>query len=468
MRKRFFLFVAVVAAFVMAAAAPKAKYVFFFIGDGMGVNQVNGTETYLGALKGRIGIEPLCFPSFPNSAFVNTQSATNGVTDSAAGGTALATGNKTKNGALGVLKDLTTRVKSIAEEARDEGYAVGISTTVSVDHATPGAFYAHVKNRNMYHEIGLQLIDSKFDFFAGSEFLQPNKNGEDLYELCRKGGYTIARGLKDFEAKKTGADRIILFQTPEAARINTSCLPYKLDRKADDLTLRQIAESGIDYLMNRHKKGFFFMLEGGKIDWGCHSNDAAAAFNEIIDMDAAVKVAYEFYKKHPKETLIVISADHETGGLALGRGPYELHLDRLQYQRNTAAKFSARADSLFKSKGADNVTWDDMKALLTDGFGFWSHVNISADQENRLKASFEATKAGAARQKNEYDSTNGISTTAKKVLDECALVGWQSGGHSNGYVPVFAIGAGAEQYHGRIDNTLIPKYMAKAMGINFK
>ena len=80
MRKRFFLFVAVVAAFVMAAAAPKAKYVFFFIGDGMGVNQVNGTETYLGALKGRIGIEPLCFPSFPNSAFVNTQSATNGVT----------------------------------------------------------------------------------------------------------------------------------------------------------------------------------------------------------------------------------------------------------------------------------------------------------------------------------------------------------------------------------------------------
>ena len=117
MRKRFFLFVAVVAAFVMAAAAPKAKYVFFFIGDGMGVNQVNGTETYLGALKGRIGIEPLCFPSFPNSAFVNTQSATNGVTDSAAGGTALATGNKTKNGALGVLKDLTTRVKSIAEEA---------------------------------------------------------------------------------------------------------------------------------------------------------------------------------------------------------------------------------------------------------------------------------------------------------------------------------------------------------------
>lgn len=467
MKKRFITTLTFAFVGIMMFALPKAKYVFYFIGDGMGVNQVNAAETYLGALQGKIGIVPLCFPSFPNSALVNTQSGTNGVTDSAAGGTALASGNKTHNGTLGMLKDLTTNVKSIAEEARDEGYAVGISTTVSVDHATPGAFYAHVQGRGEYHKIGLQLIDSKFDFFAGSEFLKPVENNEDLYKLAKKGGYTIARGLQDFKKKEKKADKIILFQTEEAAKINTSCLPYALDRKPDDLTLKQIAESGIDYLMKKNKKGFFFMLEGGKIDWGCHSNDAAAFINELIDMDDAVRVAYDFYKQHPDETLIVITADHETGGLALGRGPYELHLDKLKEQRNTAATFSLRADSLFKAKGAENTTWEDMKALLTDGFGFWTKLPLSDSQTKRLQSSFETTKEGAAKQKNEYDSTNGISTMAKKIIDECALVGWQSGGHSNGYVPVFAIGAGAEQYNGRIDNTEIPKKIAKAMGLKF-
>lgn len=468
MNKRIFAALLLMAVAVVSFAAPKAKYVFFFIGDGMGVNQVNATETYLAALEGRIGIKPICFASFPWVALVNTQSATNGVTDSAAGGTALATGHKTHNGTLGLLKDLETSVKSIAEEARDEGYAVGISTTVSIDHATPAAFYAHVPNRNEYHKIGLQLIDSKFDFFAGGDFLQPKRNGEDLYELVQKGGYTVARGLQDFKQKESSADKIILLQTEEAVRRSPSCLPYMLDRKSSDLTLKQIAESGIDYLMKKNKKGFFFMLEGGKIDWACHSNDAAGAVTEVLDMDEAVKVAYEFYKKHPKETLIVISADHETGGIVLGRGPYKLNLDKLQYQRLTAASFSQRADSLFKAKGNENTTWKDMKELLSQSFGFWTNVELSDDQTEELEDAFEETKEGKAKQKNEYDVSSRIAVTARKILDDCALVGWTSGGHSNGYVPAFAIGVGAEQYHGRIDNTLIPKFMANAMGINLK
>lgn len=465
MNKKFFSVLLLAMASIVSFAQPKAKYVFYFIGDGMGVNQVNAAETYRGALKGIIGIEPLCFPSFPHVALVNTQSGTNGVTDSAAGGTALASGNKTHNGTLGLLKDLTTSVKSIAEEARDKGFAVGVSTTVSVDHATPGAFYAHVKGRNEYHKIGLQLYESKFDFFAGSEFLKPVQDGENLFDLAKQNGYTIARGLGEY-AKNKKADKLILFQTEEAAKRSPSCLPYALDRKESDLTLKQICETGIDYLQKKSKKGFFFMLEGGKIDWACHSNDAAGFITELIDMDQAVQVAYEFYKKHPKETLIVITADHETGGMTMGRGPYELHLDQLQYQRNTAATFSGRADSLFKTKGAENTTWEDMKALLSDGFGFFTKIQLNEAQTKRLQSAFEATKAGAAAQKNEYDSANGISTTAKRVMDECALVGWQSGGHSNGYVPAFAIGVGSEQFDGRIDNTMIPKNIAKAMGIN--
>ena len=130
MKRRISAFLSLFLLALAVMAEGKAKYVFYFIGDGMGVNQVNAAETYLGALDGRIGITPLCFPSFPFSAFVNTQSATNGVTDSAAAGTALATGNKTKNGALGVLKDLTTPVNSIAQWAHDAGAAVGITTSV--------------------------------------------------------------------------------------------------------------------------------------------------------------------------------------------------------------------------------------------------------------------------------------------------------------------------------------------------
>lgn len=135
---------------IMTMAQSQVKYVFYFIGDGMGVNQVNVTETYLAALKGRIGFEPILMSSLPVVGLVNTYSGTNGVTDSAAGGTALATGSKTKNGALGLTVDLQNDVQSVASWAKDTGAAVGVATSVAVDHATPAAFYAHVPKRQMY------------------------------------------------------------------------------------------------------------------------------------------------------------------------------------------------------------------------------------------------------------------------------------------------------------------------------
>ena len=137
--------------------AQQAKYVFYFIGDGMGVNQVQGTELYLGELEGKIGITPLQFTQFPYTTVATTFSATNGVTDSAAAGTALATGNKTKNGAIGVLKDLQTPVYSVATWAKQHGCRVGVATSVSIDHATPAAFYAHASGRGSYYEIGKDL-----------------------------------------------------------------------------------------------------------------------------------------------------------------------------------------------------------------------------------------------------------------------------------------------------------------------
>ena len=147
--KKLLFAIAFLAVLVLPAQAQQAKYVFYFIGDGMGVNQVLGTEMYQSELKGEIGVTPLLFTQFPYATVAHTYSATNGVTDSAAGGTALATGSKSKNGGIGVTKDLV-EVTSVASWAKANGYRVGVSTSVSVDHATPASFYAHENSRNNY------------------------------------------------------------------------------------------------------------------------------------------------------------------------------------------------------------------------------------------------------------------------------------------------------------------------------
>ena len=153
--------------------AQQAKYVFYFIGDGMGVNQVNGTEMYLAEQEGRIGVTPLLFTTFPVASVATTFSATNSVTDSSAAGTALATGAKTYNGAIGV-DDQKNVLQSVAEKAKKAGKRVGVTTSVSVDHATPAAFYAHQPNRSMYYEIALDLPKAGFDFYAGGGFIPPS------------------------------------------------------------------------------------------------------------------------------------------------------------------------------------------------------------------------------------------------------------------------------------------------------
>ena len=207
MKKISFILIALLTC-IVSMQAQQAKYVFYFIGDGMGVNHVHGTEMYQSELKGEIGISPLLFTQFPYATMVTTFSATNGVTDSAAAGTALATGSKTKNGALGVQKDLTTEVSSVATWAKANGYRVGVSSSVSIDHATPAAFYAHQGSRSSYYNIGLDLIEADFDFYAASDFLDPNntrakdgKTYESLYTLTQKAGFTLARGYKDYQKK---------------------------------------------------------------------------------------------------------------------------------------------------------------------------------------------------------------------------------------------------------------------------
>lgn len=456
---------------VLSGYAQQAKYVFYFIGDGMGVNQVQGTELYRGELEGKIGITPIWFTQFPYATTATTFSATNGVTDSAAAGTALATGNKTQNGTIGMKQDLQTEVSSVAVWAKNKGCRVGVTTSVSVDHATPAAFYAHDPSRGSYYKIGTDLYKAGFDFYAGSDFIDPNNkdnkdgNSENLYTMAEKNGYTIARGYKDYLKKCKKADKMILFQSEKASEKDRTAIPYAIDRTKDDLTLADITRSAINFLSKDLSKGFFLMVEGGKIDWACHSNDAATAFHEVADMDEAVKVAYEFYSQHPDETLIVVTADHETGGFVLGTGAYKLNLQVLKNQKVSESGFTRILNELRK-KYNNNVSWEKVQQALKENFGFWDKVRLNEKQEERLLAKYNDTFKGkeAKLEKSEYAQDEPLAAEAKRIIDEIALVGWTSGGHSAGYVPVFAIGAGADLFQGRIDNTEIPIKIAKAAG----
>lgn len=450
---------------VCNVSAQRAKYVFFFIGDGMGVNQVNATEMYLAEkADGRIGLEKLLFASFPVASFATTYSLTNSITDSAAGGTALATGSKTYNGAIGV--DINKeRLQSVAEKAKKAGRRVGITTSVSVDHATPAAFYAHQPQRSMYYEIASEIPASGFDFFAGSGFLRPekDKDGNAVPNVIGKiedAGYTVARGLDEYNAKKGSAQKMVLIQDASA---DQASLHYAIDRQPGDLTLAQITSSAVEFLTRGSNKGFFLMVEGGKIDWSCHSNDGPTTLEEVADMDEAVKVAYEFYQKHPKETLIVISADHETGGLALGNTDYTLHFRDLSYQTMSLDQVSRRITDLRRG----HATWDDAKALLSDCMGLFSKVQLTWEQERALHDAFNESfvKNNLKFEESLYARTEPLAVAARDVLNHTSRLGWTTGAHSGGYVPVFAIGAGSELFaKGKMENTDIPKNIARAGG----
>ena len=253
------------------------------------------------------------------------------------------------------------------------------------------------------------MYTAGIDFYAGSDFLDPtnkeDKSGtsENLYSLAEKNGYVIARGYKDYLKKCKKADKMILFQSEKASEADRTAIPYAIDRTKNDLTLADITRSAINFLSKDLSKGFFLMVEGGKIDWACHSNDAATVFHEVVDMDEAVKVAYEFYSQHPDETLIVVTADHETGGFVLGTGAYKLNLQVLKNQKVSENGFTRILNELRK-KYDNNVSWEKVQQALKENFGFWDKVQLSKAQEERLQAKYTETFKGQETklEKSEY------------------------------------------------------------------
>ncbi len=453
------LCVLVVAIMTMA----QAKYVFMFIGDGMGPHQVLSTEMYLAELEGKIGRKPLLMTTFPYSGQAATFSASSGITDSAASGTCLATGKKTNNGVIGLAHD-STPVYSVASQLKEQGWGVGIMTSVTIDHATPSAHYAHTPSRNDYYIIGTQLTESNFDFFGGSGFSRPqdknNPSAPNLYDLAEQKGYTLAGGYADAMAKIESEKLLVV---PEERLVNRSrnagALPYAIDRGDKDLNLSQLVELAIKHLSTYDH--FFMMAEGGKIDYASHANDGATVLHEVIDFDEAIQVAYRFYEQHPDETLIVVTADHETGGMALGNSDYVLNLKVLANQQCSLDKLSDHLSDLHKSEGK-NLQWEQVKHLISKNTGLYNQVEMTTEEDAQLQEAFARMMSHQDVVKTLYKDLNALASKALNILNKKSRLGWTSGGHTASAVPIFAIGVGAERFTGWHDNSEIAPLIYQA------
>lgn len=460
--------VAVFAVFAVVASglfAASPKYVFYFIGDGMGTAHRQLADEYSRV----IGRGALVMDTFKSRALVATHSANSAVTDSAAAGTALACGVKTKNGMLGV--DVSTNpVYSCAWAAKQRGMKVGIISTVMTTHATPGAFYAHQPNRGLSYEIAIELAHSGFEFFGGggldSKYKDPkaksfHKYGH-AYRYAESKGYRVVRTLKDFEQLKRGDGKVL-------TRFTDSQLPCEIEVREPRKTpsLKQLVLKAVEMLDG--PEGFFIMAEGGRVDWASHANDPASLMHEVLALDDAVKVALEFCDRHPEETLIIVTADHETGGLALERNAQSLAVDAgvLTNQTCSVGKFS----SIVRKRLAKNPDLDfkEVEPLITECFGLKfsgdasrDKMVLSAGEIERLKRNFEIDRATSKAKISEntgyMDRKMYIFAKAvKECIDARAGVKWSTGSHTGAKVLCTAKGCGEGDFTGELDNTDIAK-----------
>ena len=446
------------------SSEPKVKYVFYFIGDGMGVNEVIGTNLYNQA-NGQGNVN---FTGFPVVNFITTVSANSLVTDSSAAGTALASGTKIDNGVVGVDPD-GNWTGNLTEWAHAAGYGTGVATSVGVNHATPASFVAHTASRNGYEEISLQMIDSPVDFMAGATFLTNRGSGHDAAYFEHKAdsaGIAIFKGPAAIRGIDVTKPRVLCL----SAKAEDS-IPYAIDRKEDDTRLADFTDAGIRYLEARYgKKGFFFMIEGGKVDYAGHGNDAATCFQEVNDMAESVDLALAFLARHPKQTLIVITADHETGGLMLGSGRYEMHPDRLLRQHASVDALTDQFRAKFFPEGQPfkTPTWDAVKAFFAEEVGMWGDVQVSERVEKDLKDIYDQTfgKGGDRNlsEENLYSSNFQIVADVVRALDRAAGYQWSFGSHSGSPVGLYVTGACAEEFNTVKDNAEIAPLIAKLAG----
>ena len=477
------------------------KYIIFLIGDGMATPQINIAEAAMNepafksayeSLKGNIrprsiGVADLNIKKFPIVGMATTHAEDRYITCSAAAATALATGHKTTINTIGMNGSRTQTFETMAEMAKKKGMKVGIVSSVSIDHATPACFYAHRPDRNDYEEIGNQLLTSGFDYFAGGTVRwnkrKTLKTAAEYKSEAEKNGYKYIDTKAGFDAINHQSGKVIATLNCIGSKQDVrdgSAMPYVIDlnrqEEDDKITLADFTRKGFELLDN--DKGFFMMVESGKIDWACHANDAASSIFDMVAFDEVIGAALDFYNEHPDETLIVITGDHECGGLTLGFAAtdYESAFALLKTQNVSFQEFSYQVSDWAKNEIKPD--FEDALVEVTKAFGLENKTTDAQESPDYLHPTHELTdyevgllqKAfitsmegkGAANMLPEemqlyYGVYDPFTVTITHILNNKAGIDWTTYAHTGVPVPVFAIGQGENLFNGYYDNTDVAK-----------
>lgn len=450
------------------------KYVFFLIGDGLGSAQREMAELYLKQTSGKKGTS-LVMNTLEEAGINSTYCADTLITDSAAAGTALASGVKTNKGVVGQDEN-GNNVKTILELAEEKGIATGLVSTTRITHATPAAFASHNESRNNENDIAIDIAAAGVDFIAGGGvryFIPQNfknevgadgatikskrKDDRDLIAEMQDDGYMMIAGADAVsEFNKTDFSK----ETQVCALLTYSHLPYEVDRAnlyPDIPTLAEMTQAGIDVLSN-DEDGFFMMIEGGRIDHACHANDPAGTLFDTLAFDDAVDVALDFYTEHPEETLVLVVGDHETGGLGLGfdAGGYFLDMSLIKDAKVSIADKYAYDSSYAYDTGDDRATF--FKKLATD-FGV---TDLTLDERALIEAGMDKVEAGEGIG---YYESNAAAMALSQVLSQRMNLNWTTTIHTATLIPFTVQGIGADEFNGYVDNTDISHTLANIMNL---
>lgn len=477
-----------------AKEAASPKYVFLFIGDGMSYPQFQAASDYLGAMAdgdyakalpsnsydergGAVldGPETLNFMNFDVAGSAVTYDACSFAPDSASTATSIATGYKTYSGMINVDTTGSISYETIAEKLHTQkDWKVGIISSVNLNHATPAAFYAHQASRNSYYEIGQELVNSGFEYFAGGGLKKvtgPDKDKTSLYDLAEQAGYKVTYTQADAQAVTAADKKVILIDEHLA---DSDAMDYDMDRQSGEWALADYVKKGIEVLNN--DTGFFMMCEGGKIDWACHANDAGATVTDTLALADAVQVAVDFAKEHPEETLILVTGDHETGGLTIGFAgtDYDTYLDTLSNQTISYAQFDEQYVAAYKENG---TSFEDAMKDVEKLFGLKlsgaedDRLVLTDYETQRLRTAYELAMSDTSsddytqEQYVLYGTYNPFSVTVTHILNNKSGVDFTSYSHTGLPVAVFADGTGADAFTGYYDNTEIYQKMASLLEV---
>ncbi|CAM2858420.1 alkaline phosphatase [Pseudoalteromonas distincta] len=399
-----------------AESAP--KNVIYMIGDGMGPAYTTAYR-YFKDDPATKEVESTVFDTILKGMAHTYPDDHTYVTDSAAGATALSSGHKSYNGAVAVDTDKKP-VKTMLEIAKERGMTTALVVTSQINHATPASFTAHNESRYNYDDIANDYIDNKIagklpvDLMLGGGTKYFIRDDRNLVEEFKAAGYQYGDDINNLGQ---------ITQIPAIGLYAPKGLPFALDMNPTRLT--QLTSKALGLLDNQNEEGFFVMIEGSQIDWCGHSNDIACAMAEMDDFAKSIEKAKAYVDKN-KDTILVVTADHSTGGLTIGaHGQFKWETDVIKGVKATASKLT---DKLMESK--------DLKPVWT------ANTNIEFTTENQIKLE-QAKKMGE----------KALNLAVKSIISDASFTGWTTGGHTAVDVQVFAYGKGSEQFIGSQNNT---------------